>query len=279
MNGVKILAIVLVVIFGLTMWTVYSVELLGKDFEEEMRLRQLPLYSGKISIHPGLVKHLKNAYVIFVDDMEGGSSWCTYGDGVVEVRRLPAFSGSYSLSLKPSGGNWSFIEALKLFAPPKHKVMGFAFWWTCYGGNFGYLDFGIEFRNALKGYRKAGEIFFYGANIPYYKNKDGELVEFGPESGLPSAFDISYQGRDVSWHFTAIIVDFEKDEYVTLIVDDVEVDMRGIEIYDRVPTEGQAQYNMMEVFVIVSSSGGEQATECLVDDVIVFSLPEKETLT
>ena len=47
--------------------------------------------------------------------------------------------------------------------------------------------------------------------------------------------------------------------------------MRGIRIYDRLPKEGPAEYNMMEVFVIASSGEGSGSAECLIDDVIVFT--------
>ena len=47
--------------------------------------------------------------------------------------------------------------------------------------------------------------------------------------------------------------------------------MRGIKIYDRLPKEGPAEHNMMEVFVIASSGGRSGSAECLIDDVIVFT--------
>ena len=58
---------------------------------------------------------------------------------------------------------------------------------------------------------------------------------------------------------------------VKLVLDDRVVDMKGIKIYDRLPKEGLAEYNMMEVFVIASSGGGSGSAECLIDDVIVFT--------
>jgi len=275
MKGSKFLTVVIVIIFGLTVWTVYSVETLKWDLKTGARPRTAQMLLGDISIHPNLVKHLKGAYVIFVDDMEGALKWTSYGNGSISREPSVAFNGEASLALETAAKKWTIIEALRLFAPPKYKVMGFAFWWMCYANNFGYLDFGIEFRNGLTGYRRAGEIYVYEFSIPYYRNEVGDLVKFKPESGLPSKYDTSEMGGDLSWHFTAIIIDFEKSEYRTLIIDDTEVDMSGIAIYDRTPKEGLAEHNMMEVFVIASSMLEEKPAKCFIDDVIVFSLPEK----
>lgn len=277
MDGVKILSIVLVIIFALTIWTMYSVEMLRKEFYADPYLMRAPLLSGKVSVHPSLIKWLKKANVIFVDDMEDSLKWTIYGNGTVRTNDEITFGGDKALNLIPSEGRWGFVEALRLFSPPKRKVMGFAFWWTCYTTNFGYLDFGIEFRNALNDYRKAGEIHIYPFSLPYYRNQEGDLVLFSSESGLPSTYDTTDVGGDVTWHFTAIIIDFEKSEYVSFIVDDAEISMNGIKLYDRVPSEGLSEYNMMEVFFIVSNGDNETSTQCFFDDIIVFNLPESSS--
>jgi len=294
MNSVKLLSIMLVVVLILTVWNMYSVETLRRDFAAEAReiksavktvreettietyVVNTPLLSDKVTIHPSLVKWLKKSHVIFVDDMEGALKWTTYGNGTIGIDDEIVFNGEKSLSIVSPEGSWQIMEALRLFSPPKHKVMGFAFWWTCYGTNFGYIDFGIEFRNALNNYRKAGEIYIYSLGLPYYRVENGDIIRFSKDSGLPSSFDTAEVKGDLPWHFTAIIIDFEKSEYVSFLIDDSEVMMNGIKLYDRMPREGPSEYNMMEVFFIVSNGDKGQPAQCFFDDIIVFNLSESQ---
>jgi len=259
--------ILLAALLALTLWNAYSIESLRRGVE----LYEAAYPRDRVSVHPILLEDLKSSYVIFADGMEGSLKWTKYGSGEIGVTGHTSFGGGSSLMLRTGNGSWVIVEALRLFAPPRRKVVGFGFWWLCYHDNFGYLDFGIEYRNALNDYRKAGEIYVYGTGGVYYKNEAGDLVRFEPAAGLPEAYDLSERGGDWSWHFAAIVVDFEKSEYVKLVLDDKVVDMEGIKIYDRLPKEGPAEYNMMEVFVIASSGGGSGSTECLIDDVIVFT--------
>lgn len=227
---------------------------------------------SRVSVHPDALKYLSNAKIIFIDDMGGAIKWSKYGWGNISKDDRTVFNGDSSLKLETSSDLWAIIEALRLFSPPKRKKVGFCFWWTVFSDNFGYIEFGIEYRNANKNYRKAGEVFIYEFHRPFYKAENGSMVEFKPISGFPQRYDTSQKGGDISWHFTMIIIDFEKDEYVTLIIDDVEVNMKGIKIYDRSTKEGMAQSNMMEVFVILSNGTHNRTATAFIDDVVVFSL-------
>ena len=150
MKLLKILTALLAVILALTLWNTYSIESLRRGFEFD-GAGHLYTQLG-VSVHPILLEDLKDSYVILADDMEGALKWTKYGSGEIGITSHTSFGGGSSLILRTGNGSWVIVEALRLFAPPRRKVVGFGFWWLCYYHNFGYLDFGIEYRNALNDY-------------------------------------------------------------------------------------------------------------------------------
>lgn len=271
----KIIIICLIILILLCSYLLYNIVEINNNLNKLSNNNINVLNSilvNKVSIHPMALKYLSNSKILFIDGAEGAVSWSKYGWGEVTINDEIVFSGKQSLKLRTINKSWTVIEALKLFSPPKSKKVGFCFWWAVLSENFGYIDFGIEYRNANNNYRKAGEIYIYGYHRPYYRLENGTIVEFSPETGLPVKYDTSQKDGDICWHFVLIIVDFEKDEYTTLIIDDIEVDMRGIKIYDRSTKEGLAENNMMEIFIILSSGVKNASATAFIDDVIVFSI-------
>ncbi|RLE84802.1 MAG: hypothetical protein DRJ41_02450, partial [Thermoprotei archaeon] len=266
----------LIIIITLCSYLLYNIIEINNNIKKLSNINNINLLNSvllsKVSVHPSALKYLLDARIIFIDGAEGSISWSKYGWGDVTTDKEIVFNDKHSLKLRTVNRSWTIIEALRLFSPPKSKKVGFCFWWAALSENLGYIVFGIEYRNANNNYRKAGEIYIYEHHRPYYKLENGTIVKFSSKTGLPERYDTSQRGGDICWHFVLIIVDFEKDEYVSLIIDDVEVDMRGIKIYDRSTREGMAQSNMMEVFVILSSGTKNASTTAFIDDVIVFSI-------
>jgi hypothetical protein len=168
---------------------------------------------------------------------------------------------------------WEVFEILRLVSlnvdnPTKLGRLCLEFTFCPIGQSFGFLDFGIEVRNAYNNYRKAGECVFYPANYLHVKQADGSLI---PILESPTQYDICNDlNGDIVWHDVKLIVDFSKGRYDSIIFDGVKYDISDIVIYDRA-SEGMAERSQLEIFFIIANNNGTQC-QCVVDEVILHKL-------
>jgi len=207
----------------------------------------------------GLVEKLGT--VILLDDMEDLLKWSGSGTGsdwTVAKDTTEAFNGSASLYLQtkatsPAIGD--YVWAYRNIYLPGAKKMSLELFWRLTSAT---LVDKIEFR-----------LFYYDS-----ANRHEAVLYYLPPEGKWQYQDSTGSRQDVpggaqklhhdTWHRAKMIVDFEKDEYVTLVSDALVVDLAGLTLKTVTDTTGQ----VLQVGFLVHTETAAQA-DAYFDDVFV----------
>jgi len=206
----------------------------------------------------GLVEQLGT--VLLFDDLEDLFKWEGWGTGadyVVEKNTVLAFSGNACLHIKtrattPAAGD--FVAARRFFAISIGKKLSVEF--RFYFPNPDLIDrIGIGFGFFDGSYYHRGDVYYCPPEkIWRYMTPDGTLAD------IPGG---SQNLREKAWHRAKLILDFEKDEYVSLQCNDLIVDMKGIKSYTEANPAGSATLIVFYVWTETAAPA-----ECYFDDIL-----------